>query len=89
MPLTVSLKVDAVEKLFRRGLIPKTLLSSRAASKGSCMQQASSKLIVSPKQVYEIDGAGFASLEGFFDEISKKLIPNAKWGRNLDAFNVY
>jgi RNAse (barnase) inhibitor barstar len=42
---------------------------------------------VSPKRVYEIDGAEFASLEGFFDEISKKLIPNAKWGRNLDAFN--
>lgn len=42
---------------------------------------------MSPKQVYEIDGAEFASLDGFFDEISKKLIPNATWGRNLDAFN--
>lgn len=39
------------------------------------------------KQVYEIDGAEFTSLDGFFDEISKTLIPNAKWGRNLDAFN--
>ena len=39
------------------------------------------------KQIYEVDGAEFASLDGFFDEISKKLIPNAKWGRNLDAFN--
>jgi len=42
---------------------------------------------VTPKEVYEIDGAEFASLDEFFDEISKKLIPNAKWGRNLDAFN--
>jgi len=43
--------------------------------------------MVLPKQVYEIDGAEFASLAGFFDEISKKLIPNAKWGHNLNAFN--
>ena len=39
------------------------------------------------KQVYEIDGAGFSSLEGFFDEVSRKLIPHAIWGKNLDAFN--
>lgn len=39
------------------------------------------------KRVYEIDGTDFASLEGFYDAISKKLIPSAVWGRNLDAFN--
>jgi RNAse (barnase) inhibitor barstar len=39
------------------------------------------------KQVYEIDGAVFSSLEGFFDEVSRKLIPDAIWGKNLDAFN--
>ena len=39
------------------------------------------------KRVYEIDGVDFTSLEGFYDEISKKLIPNVAWGRNLDAFN--
>lgn len=38
------------------------------------------------KQVYEIDGAVFSSLEGFFDEVSRKLIPDAIWGKNLDAF---
>jgi RNAse (barnase) inhibitor barstar len=37
--------------------------------------------------VYEINGMDFASLEGFYDAISTKLIPDATWGRNLDAFN--
>jgi|SRR5579862_971234 RNAse (barnase) inhibitor barstar len=39
------------------------------------------------KQVYEIDGIEFSSLEGFCDEVSPKLIPDAVWGKNLDAFN--
>ena len=39
------------------------------------------------KHVYEIDGSAFSSLEGFFDEVSRKLIPDAIWGKNLDAFN--
>ncbi len=39
------------------------------------------------KRVYEIDGMDFESLEGFYDSISKHVIPNAVWGRNLDAFN--
>jgi RNAse (barnase) inhibitor barstar len=39
------------------------------------------------KRVYEIDGEEFSTLEGFYDQISSKLIPNASWGRNLDAFN--
>ena len=29
----------------------------------------------------------FGSLEAFYDAISTHLIPNAKWGRNLDAFH--
>lgn len=39
------------------------------------------------KMVYEIDGARFSTLEGFYDEVSRILIPGADWGRNLDAFN--
>ncbi len=39
------------------------------------------------KHVYEINGAAFSSLEGFFDEVSRKLIPDAILGKNLDAFN--
>lgn len=34
-----------------------------------------------------IDGKNFNSLDGFFREISDKLIPGVKWGHNLDAFN--
>jgi len=41
---------------------------------------------VAPK-VFVIDGFQFSTLDGFFDEISRKLIPGAQWGRNLDAFN--
>ena len=42
---------------------------------------------IAKKRVYEIDGAEFSSVEEFFDEISRKLIPDATWGTNLDAFN--
>ena len=39
------------------------------------------------KPVYEIDGCDFATLEEFYDVVSRVLIPGAEWGRNLDAFN--
>jgi RNAse (barnase) inhibitor barstar len=39
------------------------------------------------KKVYELDGSTFSTLEEFYDEISRVLIPGAEWGRNLDAFN--
>ena len=39
------------------------------------------------KTTYEIDGAYFSTLEGFYEEVSNKLIPGALWGKNLDAFN--
>src|SRR4051794_40815175 len=39
------------------------------------------------KIIYEIDGNNFSTLEGFFDEIGRVLIPGADWGHNLDAFN--
>ena len=39
------------------------------------------------KRILEIDGAAFDDLAGFYEEVSRKLIPGAKWGRNLDAFN--
>jgi RNAse (barnase) inhibitor barstar len=39
------------------------------------------------KPIYEIDGGCFATLEDFYEEISRVLIPGAEWGHNLDAFN--
>lgn len=39
------------------------------------------------KPLREIDGARFDTLEGFYDEVERVLIPGASWGRNLDAFN--
>ena len=39
------------------------------------------------KPIYEIDGARFSTLEGFYNEISQALIPGVDWGHNLDAFN--
>ena len=39
------------------------------------------------KPILEIDGARFSSLDGFYDEVSRALIPGADWGRNLNAFN--
>jgi len=39
------------------------------------------------KPVFVIDGQRFDNLEGFWDEVSRELVPGAKWGRNLDALN--
>ncbi|KQB96104.1 hypothetical protein AL073_12705 [Loktanella sp. 1ANDIMAR09] len=38
-------------------------------------------------RTYRIDGTQFSTLEEFFGEISRVLIPGSKWGHNLDAFN--
>ena len=37
--------------------------------------------------VLVIDGERFSTLAGFFEEVTRVLIPGAAWGRNLDAFN--
>ena len=42
---------------------------------------------MSDKRIYELDGARFSTLEEFYEEVSRVLIPGADWGRNLDAFN--
>ncbi len=39
------------------------------------------------KPVYQLDGRNFSTLQGFYAEISRVLIPRAAWGNNLDAFN--
>jgi len=39
------------------------------------------------KPIIEIDGARFNTLDSFWDEISARLIPGARWGHNFDAFN--
>ena len=36
---------------------------------------------------YEIDGSRFTTLEEFFDEVSRAMIPRHQWAHNLDAFN--
>lgn len=38
-------------------------------------------------KTFRIDGNQFSTLEEFYDEISRILIPDAGWGHNLDAFN--
>jgi hypothetical protein len=32
------------------------------------------------------DGSRFTDLSGFYDEVSRSIIPAATWDRNLDAF---
>jgi RNAse (barnase) inhibitor barstar len=39
------------------------------------------------KPVVTIESERFSDLEGFFEEVSRSLIPGASWGHNLDAFN--
>ena len=36
---------------------------------------------------YEIDGRDFSTLEEFLEVIGNVLIPEADWGRSLDAFH--
>jgi RNAse (barnase) inhibitor barstar len=36
---------------------------------------------------YVLDGSRIGSLEDFYDEVSRVLIPGASWGHSLDAFN--
>jgi RNAse (barnase) inhibitor barstar len=39
------------------------------------------------KVVLAIDGNDFDTLEGFYDEVERRVLGDARWGRNLDAFN--
>ncbi len=39
------------------------------------------------KKIYDIDGNEFATLEEFYEVVSRVLIPGAGWGHNLDAFD--
>jgi RNAse (barnase) inhibitor barstar len=36
---------------------------------------------------YELDGTRFSTLEEFYAEVSRVLIPGSDWGHNLDALN--
>ena len=40
-----------------------------------------------PMPTYVIDGRDFSTLEEFYDEFNRVLVPEP-WGRNLDAFNA-
>ena len=40
-----------------------------------------------PKPTIEIDGSHFDTLNGFWEEISIRVVRKASWGRNFDAFN--
>src|SRR3972149_9598677 len=37
--------------------------------------------------VFVLDGAGFATLEQFFDQLTQIMNLSPHWGRNLDALN--
>jgi RNAse (barnase) inhibitor barstar len=50
-------------------------------------RQAEQRCAIFNGMRYEIDGSRFASLEEFFEEVSRVLIPGQSWGRNLDALN--
>lgn len=40
-----------------------------------------------PHGTVELDGPGMHTIDDFYDQVSKTLIPGVSWGRNLDAFN--
>src|SRR5262245_50447796 len=40
-----------------------------------------------PRATFEIDGGRFSTLDGFYDEFTRAVIPGIEWGHNLDALN--
>ena len=36
---------------------------------------------------FEIDGQRFSTLDGFYDEFTRVVIPDTDWGHNLDALD--
>lgn len=50
-------------------------------------RRAHRELVLEQARVFTLDGSRFDDLDGFFDEVSRVLVPGARWGRNLDAFN--
>ena len=40
-----------------------------------------------PVLTMTIDGVRFSDLDSSFDGMSERMIPDARWGSNLDAFN--
>src|SRR3569833_308211 len=51
----------------------------------SCYDRGRKQIMT--KKTYQIDGTTFSTLEDFYGEVSRVLIPGSDWGRNLDAFN--
>jgi RNAse (barnase) inhibitor barstar len=43
--------------------------------------------VTADRPSYVIDGQNFTTLDGFYEEVGRVLIPGQQWGRNLDAFN--
>ena len=39
------------------------------------------------RPTYRIDGAAFADIEGFYDEVERQLLRDQPWGRSLDALD--
>lgn len=39
------------------------------------------------RPTFRIDGAAFADIEGFYDEVERQLLRDQPWGRSLDALD--
>lgn len=58
--------------------------SARSSQSLSCLNI---RTMAFSRHEYTIDGNDFSTLEEFYDVIGAVLIPNSKWGRDLDALN--
>jgi hypothetical protein len=66
------------------GNVELELSPSEARRLGEALLDAA---VVAELPAFELDGGNISSVETFFEEVSRVLIPDADWGRNLDAFN--
>ena len=64
----------------------RTLAPQCVAANNANMSKETWKKYQSMK-TYRIDGERFSTLGEFYEEINRVLIPNVRWGHNLDALN--
>ena len=67
----------AFETITQRGYVPGDQAAWRTGGGG----------VKAQKKMFEIDGGNFSTLEVFYEEISRVLLPGVDWGNNLDALD--
>lgn len=80
----------APERQTRRlfpGFIFNVQEGSHVVGQGRVLRILNEDLRAQPPVRLEIDGSRILTLESFYEEVTRVLVPRTYWGHNLDAFN--